>query len=155
MVFAPIAFAADTGDRVGYINLTRIMKETKAGQEASKQLTAADKAKAEILKPLAESVVRLKKEAEDTKSPLEARKKAADEYVQVKKDYDRSLQDARDELKTKEQALAAEVYKQADVVVKAVAQKRNYSIVLTNPQVMGYLDTRVEITDEVITEMNK
>lgn len=155
LVFAPAALAADAADRVGYVNLTRMMKETRVGQEASKQLVEADKAKAETLKPLAESVVRLKKEAEDVKSPMDARKKAADDYVQAKKDYDRALQDAREELKAKDQSLAAEVYKKADEVVKRVAQKRNFSIILKDPTVMGYLDSRVDITEDVVKEMNK
>ncbi|MBI5843380.1 MAG: OmpH family outer membrane protein [Deltaproteobacteria bacterium] len=155
LVSAPAAFAADAGDRVGYVSLQRIMKETKVGQEAAKLLFDADKAKAESLKPLAESVVRLKKEAEDAKSPMDARKKAADEYAQAKKDYDRALQDAREELKAKDQALAGDVYKKADDVVKKVAQKRNYSIVIKDPTVMGFLDPRVDITEEVIKEMNK
>lgn len=155
LVLAPLANAADTGDRVGYISLARIMKETKAGQDATKALADMDKAKAEGLKPLADTVVRLKKDAEDTKKSLDVRKKAADDYAQAKKDYDRAYQDAKDELKAKEQALAADVYRQADVVVKMVAQKRNYSIILTNPQVMGYLDPRVDITDDVVKEMNK
>lgn len=155
LVSAPAAFAADAADRVGYINLSRIMKETKAGQEATRQLVDADKARAETLKPLAEAVVRLKKEAEDAKSPMDARKKAADEYGQAKKDYDRALQDAREELKAKDQSLAAEVYKKADEVVKKVAQKRNYSIIIKDPTVMGYLDPRVDITEDVIKEMNK
>ncbi len=155
---AGAVFAAEPGpgDRVGFLSLPRLLKETKAGQEASRQVEAVAKQKEDALKPMADALNRLKKELEEsTGLSMDARRAKSDDYARAKKDYDRALQDARDEVQAKSQALTSEVYKKADGVVRAVAQRRNYSIILTNPTVMGYLDPRVDITDDVVTEMNK
>jgi len=40
-------------------------------------------------------------------------------------------------------------------VLKRVAKKRKYTIILKDPKADGYLDPSVDITDEVLKGLNK
>ncbi|MBN2285922.1 MAG: hypothetical protein JXI43_05700 [Tissierellales bacterium] len=60
--------------------------------------------------------------------------------------------DDKEELEKK---LKSIILKKADVIFKKIAKENNYSIVIKDPDIVGYLSPEVDITDIIIKEMNK
>ena len=86
--------------------------------------------------------------------PADKRDKIQD-LNRTSKDYQRLLADAREDIASEDRGLVAFILEKADSVLKSVAKKNNYSIILKDPNAIGYLDPGVDITDEVLKELNK
>ncbi len=63
--------------------------------------------------------------------------------------------DAKEEIKRQDRELVARILKKADGALKKVAKKKKYTIILKDPNAIGYLDPEVDITDAVLKELNK
>ena len=44
--------------------------------------------------------------------------------------------------------------KRADAIMRTIADQRGFTIVLTDPEAIGYVDPAVDITDEVIKALD-
>ncbi|CAD7848633.1 MAG: hypothetical protein [Olavius algarvensis Delta 4 endosymbiont] len=71
------------------------------------------------------------------------------------KDFQRMVADAKEDISREDRELVALILKKADGVLKKIAKKKKYSIILKDPNAIGYLDPDVDITDLVLKELNK
>jgi len=51
--------------------------------------------------------------------------------------------------------VVAIILQKADDVLKKVAKRKKFTIILKDPNAIGYLDKKVDITDDVLKELNK
>jgi outer membrane protein len=86
--------------------------------------------------------------AEEKQDKVEALKK-------LYKDFQRMVADAKEDISREDRELVAIILKKADGVLKKVAKKKKFSIILKDPKAVGYLDPDVDITDLVLKELNK
>jgi outer membrane protein len=63
--------------------------------------------------------------------------------------------DAKDEIEKQNRDLVAGILKKADGILKSIAKKRGFGIILKDPKVVGYLDPDLDITDDVLKALNK
>lgn len=63
--------------------------------------------------------------------------------------------DAKEDISREDRELVALILKKADDILKKVAKKKRFSIILKDPNAIGYLDPDVDITDLVLKELNK
>jgi len=78
-----------------------------------------------------------------------------EELQRMYKNYKRMVADAKEELASEDSKLVSTILEKADGVLKQVAKKEKYSIILKDPDAIGYLDPKVDITDAVIRSFNK
>jgi len=71
------------------------------------------------------------------------------------KDYQRMVADAKEDISREDRELVALILKKADDILKKVAKKKRFSIILKDPNAIGYLDPDVDITDLVLKELDK
>ena len=71
------------------------------------------------------------------------------------KDYQRMVADAKEDISREDRELVALILKKADSVLKKIAKKKKFSIILKDPNAVGYLDPDVDITDLVLKELNR
>ena len=144
-------------DKVGYINLQRLVSESKMGQAAQKDIRKLRKKKEKIVADKLWEINKLKevinKEGEkmtpsEKRDKLEALKKAY-------KEYQRLVADAKEDIVREDRELVSIILKKADGILKKVAKKKKYTIILKDPNAIGYLDPSVDITDLVLKELNK
>jgi outer membrane protein len=152
-----ISLASQAQDRVGYINLQRLVNESKMGKAAKNDIMelrnereAALKAK---LKELNDLKAQIDKEG-DNMDTAEKRDKVQ-AFNREYKEYQRDLSDAREEITNEDRQLVSTILKEADGVLKKVAKKKGFAIIIKDPNAVGYLDPSVDITDEVLKELNK
>jgi len=86
---------------------------------------------------------------------VKERKDVSESLQKVYKEYQRVLADAKEEITREDRELVAVILEKADGVLKAVAKKQKYTIILKDPNSIGYLDPSVDITDDVVKELNK
>ncbi|MBF0451708.1 MAG: OmpH family outer membrane protein [Candidatus Magnetomorum sp.] len=144
-------------DKVGYINLQRLVNESKMGQAAKADIEKIRQEKqAEIDKKL-EDIKELKERIEKKGDLMGARNKAekVEELQQLYKTYQRMVADAKEDLSKEDSKLVSTILEKADAVLKEVAKKENYSIILKDPDAIGYLNPKVDITTLVIQAFNK
>jgi len=153
LIYAPSCLA----QQVGYINLQRLVSESKMGQSAKADIQKLRKAKedelAQKLKDINAKKDRINKEWEKL-SPRDQRDQRAD----LKRDYEeyqRLVNEAKENILREDREVVAIILQKADDVLKKVAKRKKFTIILKDPNAIGYLDKKVDITDDVLKELNK
>jgi outer membrane protein len=144
-------------DKVGYINLQRLVNESERGKAAKNDIKKLrDEREAELktkLKELNDLKTQIDKEG-DKMDPSDKRDKVQT-LNRAYKDYQRMVADAREDITNEDKELVSIILKEADGVLKKVAKKKGYAIIIKDPNAVGYLDPSVDITDDVLKELNK
>lgn len=158
VVFAlTLCAVSHAGDKVGFINLQRLVNESTMGKAARADIQKMRKQREEIVSNKLWQVNNLKSlltEQGVSMDPVEKRNKI-DKLRSAYKEYQRLLADAKEDILREDRELVAIILKKADGVLKKVAKKRKYTIILKDPKAIGYLDPSVDITDEVLKGLNK
>jgi len=143
--------------KVGYINLQRLVNESKMGKAAKADIEKIRQNKqAEIDKQL-EDIKELKERIE-TKGDLMGEKNKAEKVEELQrmyKNYQRLVADAKEDLSKEDSKLVSTILEKADGILKDVAKKEKYTIIIKDPDAIGYLDHKVDITDLVIKSFDK
>lgn len=158
MVFGFASCAVtNADDKVGYIDLQRLVNESDMGRDASGEILKLRKEKeTEIAEKLEEiRALNSKIETDDKSMAPGAKKEHIDALKKANKEYKRLVADAKEEIANEEKGLVSVILKKADGVLKDVAKKRKYTIILKDPNAIGYLDPKVDITDDVLKSLNK
>ncbi len=158
MAFASQAVALPfSGTKVGYVNLNRLVKESKMGQKATERLNVLRQDKeADIREKVKEiNAIKLELETNVDDLKLEDKKDKVDDLNALVKEYKRMQADAKDEIEKQNRDLVAEILTKADDILKSIAKKKGFGIILKDPKVVGYLDPDLDITDDVLRALNK
>ena len=144
-------------DKVGYINLQRLVNESEMGQAAKKNLEKLRKEREKAIAAKLQEINRLKEiiKAKDSKLSAAERRDKLEAFQKGYKEYQRMVADAKEDITREDRELVSIILDKADGVLKKVAKKQHYAIILKDPNAVGYLDPEVDITDEVLKELNK
>ncbi|MFP4477641.1 MAG: OmpH family outer membrane protein [Desulfatibacillaceae bacterium] len=157
ILFLALTGAAHGAGKVGFINLKRLVNESDLGKTAKKDIAKLRKDRTADATEKQRQVNHLKQVIEeqgDTMSPEEKREKL-EALQKTYKDYQRLIEDAKEDIAREDRELVSIILKKADDVLKEVAKKRKYTIILKDPATIGYLDPEVDITDEVLKELDR
>ena len=151
-VFSDFSIAADT---VGYINIQRIIQESTLGQKVAKKFYADFDKSRILVKQEIDKLEKLKQElqAKADKKNGEWRKKKIAEIQEAYDKYESMKAWVENSLVDKNSELIKKILKNANPFVEKVARSRGYAIILKEPNSIGFLDPRVDITDEVLKSM--
>jgi outer membrane protein len=154
LLFAGAAMAAD---KVGYINLQRLVSESKIGQDARAEIQKMRKAKEDELTRRLEALNKMKDELNQDWEKLDPRiqRDRRAELKRAYEDYQKMVNDAKEDILREDREVVAIILQKADGVLKKVARKNKYTIILKDPNAIGYLDPAVDITEEVLEELDK
>lgn len=156
-VFMILSASSYGADMVGYINLQRLVSESKMGKAAKKDLDKIRSDKEATLKAKLQKLSDMKKEIDQNSGNMDPDQVREKNYLfnKLYKEYQRDVADAREEYTFEDRELVAKILKKADGALKKVAKKKKYTIILKDPNAIGYLDPSVDITEDVIKELNK
>ncbi len=137
--------------------MQRLVNESKMGKAASadiRKMRAVKEAELnEKLKEINELKASLNNDGKDMAPTV--RKNMIESLQRTYKDYQRLLADAKEDIAREDKELVAIILTKADGVLKKVAKKNKYTIILKDPNAIGYLDPGADITDLVLKELNK
>jgi len=144
-------------DRVGYINLQRLVNESAMGKAARADIEKMRSEKEAMLKTKLNEINDLKDliNKEGAKMDVAARRDKAQALNRANKEYQRLVDDAKEDITNEDNELVSIILQKADDVLKRVAKNKKFAIILKDPNAIGYLDPGVDITDDVLKELNK
>lgn len=153
-VIIPVSQAQD---KVGYINLRRLVNESTMGKTARVEIQKLRSEKETLLKNKLKEINDLRDliNKESDKMDTATRQERTKALNRAAKEYQRLAEDAKEDLTNEDNELVAIILQKADGVLKEVAKKKKYSIILKDANAIGYLDPSVDITDDVLKELNK
>ena len=153
LVLCTTSYAAD---KVGYINVRRLINESKMGKEAKANLRKMSQEKEALLNTKLQEINRLKEfinKQGDNLSSRERREKI--EQLQRRyRDYQRLVADTKEDIAWEDRQLVSIILEKANDILKKVAKKKKFAIILKDPNAIAYLDPKVDITDLVLKELN-
>jgi len=149
------AYAA--ADKVGYINLQRLVNESKMGKDAAADIQKMRKEKEAVLAGKLQDFNKLKDfiNKEGAKMPNREKRDKIELLQKMSKEYQRMFEDAKEDITREDRELVAIILQKADDILKSIAKRKGYGIILKDPNAVGYLDPDVDITDMVLEELNK
>ncbi len=145
---------AQAQQKVGFVNPQRILNESRIGQAAQADLAKLGQEKDRLIRDSAKEINDLKKAlaaggmSQSEEQALTAKLQALYER------HDRLVADSNDDMTYEEARLIHFIMKKADASLRAVAEKGGFSMVLTDPDIIGYIDDSADLTDEVIKALN-
>jgi outer membrane protein len=157
ITFAASILSAQDG-KIVYMDSERILSESDMGKETYKLLSSMkEKHEAEInmrqhkLNSLKESIqVKSATMSPAAKDDLEA------QYEREHKEYERYVQDAKDEMRNTEVKLLNPWSKEVESIVKSYAEKNGIDLVLDKAKpAIVYASNKIDITDQIIDLFNK
>ena len=145
------------GSKVGYINLQRLVNESKMGKAAKQEIQKLREEKQKTVETKLNKVNNLKELLNTRGNEMNPRVKQEkiDELQKQYKDYQRMLADAKEDITREDKQLVAIILEKADSVLKKVAKREKYTIILKDPNAVGYLDDKYDITNLVLKELDK
>lgn len=138
--------------KIGYVNPQRVVNETKLGQTAKADLARYVAEKDRAARESAAQLTALRKEtdaatgADRTRREEALRRKAAV--------HEALLAENAKDIRAEETRLLQYVMRRAESVLEDIGKKGSYSVILVDPNVLGYVDKgSVDITDRVVREL--
>ena len=154
LVWCTSSYAAE---KVGYINLQRLVNESKMGKEAKADILKMRQTKQAVLDKNLSDINKLREfiNKKGDKLPARDRRDKVEMLQKMYKEYQRLVADAKEDITREDRELVAIILDKANNILQDVAKKKKYGIILKDPNAIGYLDPDVDITDLVLKELNK
>lgn len=159
LITAPVPASAQ--QRLGFVDMNRVIIQSEPGKKGSAELKKFIESKqASIQKREAE----LEKEKEILKQQQSAKllnetalKEKEHEYTVKFRDYQKLVADSNEEFAKLRQAFMSKMIADIRAVVQKIGEKDGYSLILevNNPFVLYHSKSGPNITDRVISEVNK
>ncbi len=142
--------------KVGYIDIQRLVKESRMGKQATKEIEKLTQAKEREIAMRLKELGELKSEVEGSSAKMsEAERKAKiEEFQRLNKEYQRLVADSKEEIAKEDRERVAAILKKAEEVLAKVAKREKYLMIIKDASVLSYLDPSVDITAEVIKELD-
>jgi outer membrane protein len=143
--------------RVGYLNLQRLVNESDMGKTAKQEIQKLRKEREAAINGKLVEINRLKELINNQGSTMSSdeKREKIEQLQKAYKEYQRMVADAKEDIEREERQLVSVILTEADSVLKKVAKKMRYTIILKDPNVIGYLDPSADITDHLLRELKK
>lgn len=156
LVMATVSRAAEN-TKVGYIDINRLVNDSNMGKAASSALKKLRKEKESRLQKKKDQIDKLDALVNNAKSKLDEaeRLNKARKLADLKTEYKRMTEDANQAIKWKNDDIVRHILEKAIPIIKRIAQKDGYTMIVRNPDALIYVSKSVDITDSVIKQLNR
>jgi outer membrane protein len=147
-VLAPAA-AAQSENKIGFVNTERILREAAPAVRAQKKIEAEFSKRDQEMARAAEQLKKLQDELERqgvTMAESQRRTKER-EFAEVNREFQRRQREFREDLNQRRNEELAQVVEQANRVIRQIAEQEKYDIIF---QDAVYANPRIDITERVI-----
>lgn len=152
MLFA--SSAAAHMSKVGFVNPQRIINESKIGRIAQEDLARLGKEKDRRVREALEAVEKLKDKLQESTLSVTEEQSLEKLLRLAVRDYEQLVQASNVDIQGEERRLIQFVMRRADSILRRIAQEMGFSMILTDPEIIGYVADSMDITDRVIRELN-
>jgi len=146
--------AADQLSKVGFVNPQRIINESKIGRIAQEDLARLGKEKDRRVGEMLARIDGLKAELEKGALSVSEQQFKEKELRLKARDYEELVQNSNLDIQGEERRLIQFIMRRADSILRRIAEERGFTMILTDPEIIGYVSRSMDITDRVIQELN-
>jgi outer membrane protein len=140
--------------KVGFVNPQRIINESKIGKIAQEDLARLGKEKDRRVRQAMDKVNKVQDSLKEDALSVSEQQSRETELRQAARDYEQLVQNSNQEIQKEERQLIRFVMRRADSILKGIAREQGFTMILTDPEIIGYVDSSMDITDRVIKELN-
>jgi outer membrane protein len=156
-VMSNSAFAAD---KIGFVNIPEIVKNSNAGQKAGAEFKALAEKKSAPVKSLENELRKMKDDLDKQGSMMadSARRDKEATFQKKTRDYQLMVQDMNDELQKRDKEIFEKIMPEILKAIKNIAEKEKYVAIffVGSPNTpVAYYSKENDITGKVIDEFNK
>ena len=154
-VMSNSAFAAE---KIGFVNLPEILKNSNPGKKAAAEFKAFAEKKSAPAKSLENEIRKMKDDLDKQGSMMSdsARREKEAAFQGKTRDYQLMAQNINDELQKRDREIFQKIMPEILKIVRNIAEKEKYTLVIdigTTP--VPYFTKENDITSKVIDEFNK
>jgi len=152
-----LATAYGASVKIGYVDVQRVLAESKRGQEAKKKIEARGAELNQEFQRRQREVQSLKEDLERKGTLLneEARKEKEREYQRKVKELERFVRDSREELRQMEREMTAKILKEVEKVIEELGKKEGYTLILEKQRsFILYAPEEIDLTEKVIKALD-
>ncbi|WP_207259795.1 OmpH family outer membrane protein [Desulfovibrio sp. Huiquan2017] len=140
--------------KVGFVNPQRIINESKIGKIAQEDLAGLGKEKDRRVRLALDKVNKLQAGLKEDALSVSEQQSRETGLRQAVRDYEQLVKNSNQEIQDEERSLIRFVMRRADSILKEIARERGFTMILTDPEIIGFVDSNMDITDRVIRELN-
>lgn len=153
LLLGGVAAYAQTS-KVGFVNPQRIISESRIGRIAQEDLARLGKEKDRLVRESLQAVETIKKEL-DNRALSVSEEQAIEKSLRLAaRDYEQLVEASNLDIQTEERRLIQFVMRRADSILRQIAEEMGFTMILTDPEIIGYVAPAMDITDRVISELN-
>ena len=138
--------------KIGFVNTERILRDAApakaAQQKLEQEFSKRDKDLQDVAARLKSMGERLERDAAVMSDSDRQRRQR--EYADLEKDFQRKQREFREDLNQRRNEELAKVIERANQVIKQIAEKENYDVILQEAVVVS---PRIDITDKVLQSL--
>ena len=153
-----LAAPGDTQIKIGLVDISKIVRESKQGKKLKRQLENQSKRVASSVEGKLEKFEEQKEKFLRQQESLNstARLERQEKLRQEKASLEREAADSRRSLQIKEKAGVEEIMKDAQGIIKDVGREESFTLILEKgpSPVVLYGDVSVDITEKVLKRLN-
>lgn len=154
MVLLLAVSASAQTSKVGFVNPQRIINESKIGRIAQDDLARLGKEKDRRVRMALESVENLKGQLQNGGLSVTAQQGTEKGLRIAVRGYEQIVERSNLEIQGEERRLIQFVMRRADSLLRSIAKEMGFTMILTDPEIIGFVDQSMDITDRVIRELN-
>lgn len=150
--------AAQDGARIAFVDVRKAVFSSREGRDAQKEFSKAEEARLEQLRPLRDELTGLQEEFERQKFVLseDALGDRQLELMRKKRDLERDIQKAEDDLQVEQLRLLKPIRKKLADAVKQVGKDKGFAIIIDRSAAgILYHQDSLDITDLVVKQLNE
>ena len=143
--------------KIGYVNIQRVIDESTIGLRANAKLRKDFERRAAELKNMEKELeqVRLDLDSKGSVMSAERRRQLEEEFRRDRRDFKRADRDNSEEFNIKRKQLLIGILPKIVKAVQTIGKEQGYTLILQNkPDILLYLNDRVDVTSEVIARLN-
>jgi outer membrane protein len=157
LVLAPARGGA-AEPKIGFVDLRKAVFASREGKAAQEQFGKLEEAKAAELRPRQEELRKLEEEYEKQKFVLspEALQDRRFEIIKLRRDLERDLREAEDDLQIRQVQLLQPIQKKVAKVVEDVGKQNGFTMIVDKgTQGLLFWNESSDITDLVVQRLNQ
>ena len=141
--------------RVGFINPQRVVNESKIGRTAQEDLARLGRIKDRRIRISADRIKKMREEVDKGLLSVSQQKIHEDDIEAALARHDILIKQSNRSIRDQENQLIQFIMRKADKILRRFASSGGFTLVLTDPEAIGFIAPEVDLTDRVIQALNK
>lgn len=146
---ADVARADAAPSKIGFVDIGKIMRDSKAAQNARAIYQKDLESKKATLKAKGDRVTSLEKDLKNTKQDSPALKEKREKLSQEFKEFKRLESDLNEQLKKKDAELTQKILVDLQQILKQFSRNEKYSMIFERKAAL-VIDEGIDVTDQII-----